>query len=152
MSLAINLAVLAEGAATDSRGNVTLVSVNPQVLVADELPAQFSPLFVVIVEDDENEPPIIVPGNTVTTSVQATDPDGVVVFFTQLRQVINPPPNPNLRSRVQLIAQLPFTAAKAGLYTASADVVVVAEHEEVQGQVTARRKVRVSDMASIKLS
>jgi hypothetical protein len=43
MSLAVSLATLAEGAATDGRGNVTLVAVNPHALAADQLPAQFTP-------------------------------------------------------------------------------------------------------------
>ena len=51
MSLTINLATLAEAAAPDARGNITLVAANPAALVADELPAQFGPVLFVVVEE-----------------------------------------------------------------------------------------------------
>ena len=151
MSLAVNLVVLAEGAATDSRGNLTLVAVNPQTLIADELPAQFSPIFVVVVEDDEAEPQVIVPGNTVTARLEATGPDDAVVFFAQLRQAVQPPPHPTMHGRVQVIAQVPFAAGKAGTYRVSAHIAIVGAHEQLQGEVTASRSVRVADAASLRL-
>ncbi len=150
MSLVVNLAVLAEGAATDARGNLTLVAVNPQILIPDELPAQFSPIFVVVVQDDESEPSVIVAGRTVTARVEATGPDDAVVFFAQLRQAVLPTPHPTMYGRVQVIAQIPFTAGKAGNYTVSARVAIVGAREEVQGEVTATRSVKVADAASLR--
>jgi hypothetical protein len=152
MSLVVNLAVLAEGATTDARGNLTLVAVNPQVLVADELPAQFSPIFVMVVEDDETESPSsIMAGRIVTAKIEATGPDSSVVFFTQLRQAVMQSSVADLRGRVQLLAQIPFTAPKIGIYTVSAEVTFSGGNEtEDSNPISAKRSVRVADLSSLR--
>jgi hypothetical protein len=114
------------------------------------LPAQFSPILVVIVDDDDIENPAIVPGQTVTARIEAIGPDGVVLFVAQLRQPILPPSTPLLGARVQIVAQIPFTASKTGDFKISAHIVIVDENEEVKGEVTATRRVKVSDVASLR--
>ena len=150
MSLEVDFAALTEGVAADARGSLTLVAANPHVLVADQLPAQFSPILVVIVDDDDIENPAIVPGQTVTARIEAIGPDGVVLFVAQLRQPILPPSTPLLGARVQIVAQIPFTASKTGDFKISAHIVIVDENEEVKGEVTATRRVKVSDVASLR--
>lgn len=153
MSLSVNLATLAEGAATDSRGSVTLVGVNPYILVADELPTQLSPVYYVVVEEDEGTPEgsrVISPGRVLSAKVEVTSPDGEVVFVTQLRQVILPPPLPWAASRLQVIAQLPFTASKSGNYHASAHVAVLGDQERTLEEISAVRKLKVADAAALK--
>jgi hypothetical protein len=147
MSIKVDFAALAEGAAGDSRGNLTLVAVNPQVLVAEQLPAQFSLILVVVIVDQESNDPTITPGRNVTARIEATGPDGSVLFVAQLRQEIVRPPNPGLEPRVQIVAQVPFMAAKPGDFTISAHITVVGEGEEELGEITASRIVRVSDAA-----
>jgi hypothetical protein len=153
MSLAINLAVLAEAAATDARGNITLVAANPGLLIADELPAQFGPVFLVVVEETpwaNEEAQIIKPGRTLSARVEVRSPDEQIVFYAQLRQVILPLPNTLLPLRLQVLAQVPFTAAKTGEYKAIAHIQVTSEHEQLHGEVTAVRTVTVTDAASLK--
>jgi hypothetical protein len=149
MSLEVSLATLAEGVTSDARGSLTLVAVNPYALIADQLPAQFGPVFVATIEDSDAEQPVIVPGINMSARVEATGPDDVVLFVTQMRQTVVPPPHPTMRPRVQIIAQVPFTASKKGTYTVSAHVAFVSEAEEVKGEVTITRRVRVADAASL---
>jgi hypothetical protein len=155
MSLAINLATLAEAAATDARGNITLVAANPAALIADELPAQFSPVLLVVVEEaaaagtDENVQ-TIKPGRTLSAKVEVRSPDDEIVFFAQLRQVILPPLVPSLPLRLQVIAQVPFTASKIGDYRAIAHIQVIGEHEQLHGEITATRTAMITDAASLK--
>jgi hypothetical protein len=150
MSLEIDFSSLAEGVAADSRGNLTLVAVNPQVLVADQLPAQFSPILVVVIVDDDAENPVIVTGRTMTGRIEAIGPDDSVLFVAQIRQPVAPPPASSLHPRVQVVAQVPFTASKSGVFRISANIAVVDEHQMLMGEVTASRSVRVSDAASLR--
>jgi hypothetical protein len=150
MSLEIDFASLAEGVAGDARGNLTLVAVNPHALVADQLPAQFSPILVVVVVDNDAGNPAIVVGRTITGRIEARAPDDEVLFVAQLRQPVVPPPAPSLSPRVQIVAQVPFTASKPGEFRISAHIATVDEQENVIGEVTATRKVRVSDSASLR--
>jgi hypothetical protein len=151
VSLVVNLAVLAEGAATDARGNLTLVAVNPHALIAEELPAQFGPVFVAIIEDDEDAetPQILTPGAAVSAKVEVTDPDGGALFMAQFRPMVLPPPNPGMRPRLQVLAQVPFTASKPGKFTVSAHVEVIGDRAEPPNAITAARVVRVADRESL---
>lgn len=149
MSLEIDFATLAEGVAGDVRGSLTLVAVNPHLLLADQLPAQFSLILVVVVQDDDREDPVIVPGSTVTARVEARGPDDDALFVAQLRQPVSPPPSPFLRPRVQIVAQVPFTASKAGEYRISAHIAIVGDSQEVKGEIVATRRVQVSDSAAM---
>jgi hypothetical protein len=152
MSLLIDFAALAEGVAADSRGSLTLVGVNAHLLLAEQLPAQFSPTLVVVVVDGDAEHPVLVEGRTVSARFEAKGPDGETIFVTQVRQQIAQPVFPSLRPRLQLIAQVPFTATKPGEFIVSANVTVTNSAEEVMGTVTATKQVRVSDAASIRQS
>ena len=149
MSLEVSLATLAEGVTADARGSLTLVAVNPHALIADQLPAQFSPVLVATIEDSDVEHAVIVPGLEMVARVEATGPDDVTLFIAQMRQVIAPPPHPTLQPRVQIIAQVPFAASKTGLYKISAHVAFVGAGEEVKGEVTIARQVRVTDAATM---
>jgi hypothetical protein len=151
VSLVVNLAVLAEGAAPDARGTLTLVAVNPHALIAEELPAQFGPVFVAVIEDDEDAgtPQVLTSGAAVNAKVQVTGPDGEALFMAQFRPMVVPPPHPGMRPRIQVVAQVPFTAAKTGKYAVSADFEVVGDRAQEPNTITALRVVRVIDRASL---
>jgi hypothetical protein len=150
MSLIVDLAALAEGAASDVRGSLTLVAVSQNVFVADEFPFQFAPVFVVVVADDAEgttQPTVLNPGVVVTAKVTAEGPGEETLFVAQLRQTIQPHPVPNMTPRFQIVAQVPFTASKSGAYQISADIEAL-DGVEVVATVTANRKFRVIDAAS----
>lgn len=148
MGLVIDFAAIAEGAASDARGILTLVAVNPYALIADQLPAQFSPILVVIAVDDESANPVIVAGRTLTGRIEAVGPDNETLFVAQTRQGIVPSAVPAIPPRIQVVAQVPFTATKTGEYRLSVHITVVDESEQVMGEVTAMRRVWVLDSAS----
>jgi hypothetical protein len=153
MSLAINLAVMAEAAATDARGNITLVAANPAILIVDELPAQLGPVLLVVVEETSpanEDVQIIKPGRNLSARVEVRSPDEQILFFAQLRQVILPAPNKVLPLRLQILAQLPFTASKTGEHKAIAHIQVTSEHEQLHGEITATRTVMITDAASFR--
>jgi hypothetical protein len=151
VSLVIDLAVLTEGIAADARGSITLVGVNPNVLLAETFPLQFSP-FLFLTLKDEEEAGTLSPGRVVAATVRATAPDGEVIFVAPaIRQVIAPAPFPALHPRVNVIAQVPFTASKNGTYLISARVTVLdGEGGAELAEVTAERTIMVSDLASLK--
>jgi hypothetical protein len=151
MSVIVNLAVLAEGLGSDSRGLLTLIAVNPQSLVAEQLPAQFAPVFVVAIEEDASPgaATFLAPGRTASVRVQAADEDGNVVFYSQQEQVVPPAPHPNLPARMQLIAQVPFAAQKGGLYEISARITLHGPDGQDE-EVRAARNILVMDVATLK--
>jgi hypothetical protein len=149
MSLVVDLAVLAEGAATDTRGNLTLVGANPHVLVADDLPTQFVPVFLVAVQEDSETTDILTPGRFLNAKIEVTGPDGEVLYISQIRQAIAPSPHPSLPPRLNVVGQVPFTASKIGKYQVSAHVEVLGGDNQAPAEVTATRTVRVSDQASL---
>lgn len=148
MSLIVDFAAIAEGAATDARGILTLVAVNPNALIADQLPAQLSPILLVVAMDDDPANPVIVAGRTLTGRVEAAGPDNETLFVAQMRQGIVPSSIPAIPPRVQVVAQVPFTATKTGEYRLSAHITIVDDGEQVIGEVTAVRRVWVLDSAS----
>jgi hypothetical protein len=149
MSLEIDFASLAEGVAGDSRGSLTLVAVNPHLLVAEQLPTQFNLILVVVAIDNDTDDPAIVPGRIVTGKIEARGPDDDALFVAQLRQPVTPAPSPFLVPRVQIVAQIPFTASKVGAYKISAHIAIVADNQEVKSEIVATRQVRVADSASM---
>ena len=150
MSLKIDFATLAEGVAGDVRGSLTLVAVNPHLLVADQLPTQFILFLVVVVDDDDTQDPAIVPGRTVTVQIEARSPDQDALFVAQLRQPVAPSPSPLLLPRVQIVAQVPFTASKVGEYKVSAHIAIVGDDQEIKSEVTATRQIQVSDAVTMR--
>jgi hypothetical protein len=149
MSLKIDFSSLAEGVAGDARGSLTLVAVNPHLLVADQLPTQFNLFLVVVAIDDDTETPVILPGRTVTAQIEARGVDDDALFVAQIRQPVLPSNPPFTVPRVQVVAQVPFTASKVGRYKISAHITIVGDGQEVEGEVTAIRQVQVSDTASM---
>lgn len=151
MSLTVDLAILAEGATNDARGSLTLVGVNPTVFVAEELPAQFVPVFVVnVIDGNEAKPESLTPGAKVSARIEVQGPDGEVLFVAPLRQVVSPQPSPDVPPRMQVLAQVPFTASKPGPYRFSARIEAHDDSESEPAEVTAVRTVRVTDAASLK--
>jgi hypothetical protein len=120
MTLKVVTAALAEGVALDTRGNVSLVGFNPQMLTYERLPAQCSPAFAVALEDEEGAPPSIQPGRLLHIELQVTGTDGEVLFFAEDNQNLQNPKVEGIPPRVQLIANVQFTAAKAGKYAVTA--------------------------------
>lgn len=149
MSLVIDFSAIAEGVAGDARGSLTLVAVNPHLLVADQLPAQFRLALVVLVIDNDTEDPVILPGRTVTAQIEARGPDDEALFVAQMRQPALSPNQPFLAPRVQIIAQVPFTASKVGDYKISAHIAIVGQGQELKGDILATRHVQVLDSASM---
>ncbi len=152
MSLVVNLAVLAEGAAPDARGNITLIAANPQALLVDQFPSQVNPTFFVVVEEDEEggNDPVIVAGRKISLRVEVVGPDHDVVFFSQVEQPVLPLRYPSLHPRIQMLAQIPFSATKAGDYVISARIGVSRADGGQDEVVEAIRKVLVMDGASLK--
>jgi hypothetical protein len=148
MSLVIDFVAIAEGVAADARGILTLVAVNSSALIADQLPTQFGPILVVVAVDDELANPVIAAGRTLAGRIEVVSPDNETLFVTQLRQGIVPSAVPAIPPRVQVVAQVPFTATKTGEYRLSAHITVVDEGERIVGEVTAVRRVWVLDSAS----
>jgi hypothetical protein len=148
VSLEVTLATLAEGVAADARQSLTLVAVNPHALIAAQLPAQFAPVFVATLDEGDEGDPVLLPDRTMSARVTVTGPDGEALFVTEMRQPIPEAP-PQLRPRMQIIAQVPFVASKVGVYTAGAHVTVVDGQREIKGEVTVTRQVRVVDSATI---
>jgi hypothetical protein len=149
MSLVIDLAVLAEGAATDSRGSLTLVAANPHILIADDLPVPFVPVFLVVVDEDAETAEILAPGRIVNAKIEVTGPDNQALFVSQIRQAVAPPPHPAIPPRLNVVAQVPFTAAKVGKYQVSAHIEIIGNGNQVTAEITATRTVRVYDRASL---
>jgi hypothetical protein len=152
VSLIVDLAVLAEGAATDARGSLTLVAANPHILLADELPLQFAPVFVASVNEQEEpgESRSVIAGALVNVTVEARGPDNEILFHSQLRQVVQPPPVPTLHPRLQLVAQVPFAAIKAGEYLVSARFEIAGDGNARKSlEVTATRTIEITDRASL---
>lgn len=149
MSLVVDLAVLAEGAATDVRGNMTLVAANPHILLSDDLPVPFVPIFLVAVEEDGETADILIPGRIVDAKMEVTGPDGEILFVSQIRQAVTPPPHPAIPPRLNVVSQVPFTASKIGRYLVTAHIKIIADGNQVAAEVTATRTVRVFDRASL---
>jgi hypothetical protein len=70
---------LAEGAATDARGSITLVGFSPDVFVLPELPGPQNLILVLIVRDDEDPEPIFKEKAQVSIDVQVYSPDGKIL-------------------------------------------------------------------------
>jgi len=119
-------------------------------LVADQLPAQFTPVLVAIIVDTDPENPVITAGRTMTGRIEAVGPDDSVLFVAQLRQPVSPPSIPLIRARAQIIAQVPFMAAKPGDFKISARMAVVDANENVMGEVIATREIKIADAASLR--
>jgi hypothetical protein len=151
VSLVVDLAVLAEGMATDSRGNITLVGANPNIFLLEALPFQMSPFLLVALKDDEGAK-TLAPGRVIAATIRVTGPDGEVIFIAPAhRQTITPPPHPALLQRVNIVGQVPFTASKNGTYTVSAHITVVdGDSGASLAETTAERTVVVNDLASLK--
>lgn len=150
MSLEIDLAVLAEGATADARGSMTLVAANINVFVAEELPTQFAPVFMVVVKDEDGAADkVLNPGAIVDIRVEVQAPDGQTLFVSQMRQMMQPPPYPDLFPRLQLVAQVPFTASKVGPHRISADVTVTDGIHE-SAKIAASRTAHVVDRTSLR--
>jgi hypothetical protein len=150
VSLEIDLAVLAEGAATDSRGNVTLVGINPSLFLVENFPVQFSPVLLVALKEDESE--TLSPGRTLSATVEVTGPDDEVLFAFPIRQVIAPQPYRGLRPRAQVVGQVPFTASKIGIYTVSARIAVIGDDGKPIAEVSTSRQLRITDLPSLQAS
>jgi hypothetical protein len=149
MSLVVDLAVLAEGAATDSRGNITLVGVNPNLFMVETFPVQFNPVFLVALGDEKSG--TFVPGRAIAATVQAVGPDDEVLYVAPAyRQTITPPLFPALPIRANIVGQVPFTASKPGTYTVSVRMAVLDSTGTKVDEATAVRTVMVSDLATLK--
>jgi hypothetical protein len=151
MSLVVDLAVLAEGFAADSRGTITLVGVNPSLLLTETFPVQFNPVLLVVLKNDEGTE-TLKPGQMVAATIKATGPDDETLFvFPGLRQTIASSPYPGLRPKVNVVSPAPFTASKNGIYTVAAHITVIDSNSGKEiGAVDAERTVTVRDMASLR--
>jgi len=151
MSLVVTLVTLAEGAASDSRGGITLVAANPQFLTAERFPAQLAPVFYAAVEDGEEgaQPPSIVPGRVVSLKLQVTAPDGEVLYFFQNQQSVLANPHPVHPIRLQVLVPVQFSASKSGDYTISARLAIALPGGE-QDEVVATRRIRVIEQTPVK--
>jgi hypothetical protein len=86
----------------------------------------------------------------VTAQIEARSPDQDALFVAQLRQPVTPSPSPLLPPRVQIVAQVPFTASKVGEYKVSAHITIVGDDQEIKSEVTATRQIQVSDAVTMR--
>jgi hypothetical protein len=128
--LITRLLTVAEGVATDARGALTAVGLDPGTWVAPVLPASLAPFVVAIFEFEVGDPPP--PGTQIRLRVQVVDPDGTALFVNEASQVIGVPANPELPMRISAVTQTPFMAAKSGRYEIIATVTLGAD--EVVGE------------------
>lgn len=144
MSLRVDFIGFAEGAATDSRGNVSLIGFHPQVLIQDAFPSQVTPTLVLVASEDEQPAPLVVPGSIVTFRVEILGPDGDTLFVTEQQQPIGERRWRSLSGRLQVIAQIAFSANKPGDYKGRVTVTVTSAPPLV-----AEGTVRITDLATL---
>jgi hypothetical protein len=121
----IKSAALCEGVAQDARGVLTLVGFEAPALILSPMPAQASPVLVMMLETDD----LAGDGGDswatqMTVRSQVTAPDGTTVFLTEARQELthDRPMNPYLPRRIQQILQMAFNVPKPGRYVVSSDL------------------------------
>ena len=117
MALTARRIAVSEGAAFDARGYLTLVGFDPQAFVVARFPATLTPTIVAIF-DDRDEPHAR-DGDSVRVrcEVRGTESAGTL-FLNELQQNLVVDPASPLPVRVQILLQAPFSASKAGTYTA----------------------------------
>jgi hypothetical protein len=109
-------AAIAEAAALDVRGQVTLVALEPQAWVPTTLPTVINFALVIIAESDgESEDIPVDDGETSQVSITITDPNGTVEFFSE-GSFPAQHPDPTLPPRVQFVFQLSLTVNVAGAH------------------------------------
>jgi hypothetical protein len=110
-------AALAEAAALDARGQVTIIGLEPQVWVPAALPAAINFALVIIAESDgeDEDMPADDEASQVTTTV--TDDQGTVEFFNKGSFTAHKRPDPTLPPRVQFVFTLALTVDVPGAHT-----------------------------------
>lgn len=123
MSLTTRACLVAEGAAPDRRGFFTLVAVEPQVWEVPAFPFNVAPLLYIVVDDDE-EPPVLAPGQNMDFTCRATGPAEQTLFFAQQSAPVQPKSVQDLPYRVQIALQVPITVSEEGTYLLSATMAI----------------------------
>jgi len=144
MSLRIDWFGLSEGAGQDARGSTTLVAFNPEFLAVASFPTTLAPVLVFAAEDVADPEPALTPGMTITVRVEVAGPDGEGLFLAQNPMVIGQKRIPELPSRINVLAQVPFPVSKPGDYVARVEIT---GPEGVE--LKASRTFRVMDAASM---
>jgi len=109
---------LAEGAAGDHRGQLTLVGFNINVVPIPEaaLPATLSIVLVAVIEADM--PADLTAAGKIQLSSHFSAPDETVMFAGQQSLDVPPLPWPEVPPRIQLVVAGQATFQRYGLYTA----------------------------------
>jgi hypothetical protein len=110
---------VAEGAASDARGALTLVGFNAQVFTQEQYPVAMSPTFIAIMEGGPGEERFV---QDLQPSVQISveDESGRTVFLVDSpRQPLGPKDWWMLPDRLQVVMQVNFLAEFPGRYTAT---------------------------------
>lgn len=80
MSLEVAWFGMAEASAIDSRGAMTLVGINQNVVVAETLPALRKRVLVLHLRDSEEPEQLLVPGARLTVKMWVNGPDESEIF------------------------------------------------------------------------
>lgn len=106
---------LAEGAAEDSRGAITLVGVNQNLVVSPTLPTPFRRTLFAYVSEEEGQAPLP-SGTPIAMAFRAESPSGNVVVAGTGAGALGNKPYPDLPGAVQFAVDLAGVAGEYGAY------------------------------------
>ena len=131
MSLSIEWLVLAEAAAHDSRGALTLIGVERNVAVVSTFPAQRSYAVAASIRDDEIPVPLLLPGKTLDVEFTVVSPSGDTLLATRSAPVLGERPRPEVPGGVSVLFELSLALAEYGEYRVKCLVSVEGEERAV---------------------
>lgn len=116
---------LAEASAEDSRGAITLVAINQNLVIAPALPAAFRRTAIAYVTEEDGDTPLP-PGTPVSIAFRIESPSGKVIVAGTGNGALGTKPYPELPGAVQLAVDVVGTATEYGGYTLTCEVSVAA--------------------------
>lgn len=119
---------IAEGAATDARGSLTLVGFSPDFILLAELPGAINLFLVLRAHDDEDPRPVLSDKTEVALDAQVYGPDGKVLAGIQQNSVIGPKRYPELAVTATILLGLRLTFQKYGEHKAVINLTAGNEH------------------------
>jgi hypothetical protein len=126
MTFRIDWFGLAEGAAADSRGALTLVGFNPLVQVHPALPVTVGFVLVLCLADSDktsdDDPAALLPGRTLDLDLQIIDPNGARIIGMQQGNDLMAKKYPDLPATVTLALAVSVTFKIHGRYLVRAKV------------------------------
>lgn len=133
MALKIDWFGLAEGAASDARGMLTLVGFAPLVQVHPELPSGTELTVVLVLHDDEDPEPTLTEGSAIGLNVRVLGPDGAAIVGMEQAAPLGPKRYDEVPGQLIMVlgARLQFT--QYGRHVAEVTVRVPNKNRELTG-------------------